>query len=540
MAATLTPPSTTSSPKRGLLGQRTPRVFHRPAGATDYSRGEKALDIAFMADATLLGWQEDVVREGMARDASGRWAAAEVGIEVSRQNGKTASIEVVELAWMITEPGVHILHTAHEFQTAMESMDRLHNLILSHPKLENQVLSVKTSNGKERIKLKNGSEIRYRTRTKSGGRGFSVDRLVIDEAMIWSKASQAAIRPLLTTAKDPQIWYLGSAADANVHEHCGKWASLRRAAMSEKPPARLLWMEWSAPEPPEPTGDELADALARTQWREDRENWAIANPSMGREVAPGHVLVTEEYIEEELEGFRNALDEWEIERLALGRWPADASAHEPIINADSWSDMTNLHPSLVGPVVIGLALSPDRRRWAIAAAQGTAEHRTHVEIGAFQPATHAELVEFVYLIVEAWDPAAVVIDSRSPAAVIESKLINAGIEPEMATTPQIARWSGGFLDDALAGLLSHTGQQPLTDAVATVAMKTLPQGDFTWVRAMDGSTAPIEATTLAHGGLVEFGGRAQVDRPLPSSGPKDTVRGLPRRSGELDVLTTAF
>lgn len=526
-------------PRLATLGHREPRIHCRPEGAVDFEFGEKALDIAWTAGATLLDWQADGIIEGTARTATGQWAAREVGWLVARQNGKTAGIEVVELAWMIEEPGIHILHTAHEFQTAIESMDRLQNLINAHPLLEDQVASIRIGNGKEWIRLKNGSEIRYRTRTKAGGRGFSVDRLVIDEAMIWSKASQAALRPLLTTARNLQIWYLGSAADADVHEHCGKWASLRRAAMSDRPPAGLLWREYSAPEPPEPTGDALVDEQAREAWRTDPENWAAANPSLGHEVEPGYALVTEEYIAGELDSFRNALEEWEIERLSVGRWPEDTAAHKPII--EGWADMTNRTPTLTGPICIGLELSPDRKRWALAAAQATTEGSTHVELGVFRAVTNDELVVLLTRVVEVWDPVAVVIDGRSPAAVIEAKLIAAGIEPEEATTPQMAAWSGGFLDDATAGLLSHTDQPGLTRAVEMVVMRTLPQGDFVWSRTDDGSTAPMIAATLAHGGLMTFGSLASTERALPSTGgASSTITTSRSRGADLDLLTASF
>ncbi|GAC71019.1 hypothetical protein GS4_47_00090 [Gordonia soli NBRC 108243] len=526
------------------LGHRQPRVHHQVAGAVDFERGEEALDIAWTAGATLLDWQCDVVRQGMARTETGRWAAREVGLLVARQNGKTASIEVVELAWMLKEPGVHILHTAHEFQTALESMGRLQGLINSHPLLEDQVDSIRIGNGKEWIRLKNGSEIRYRTRTKSGLRGFSVDRLVIDEAMIWSKASQAAIRPLLTTAKNLQIWYLGSAADAEVHEHCGKWASLRDAAMSANPPKNLLWMEWSAPEPPARTDDALADIEARAAWRADPNTWAAANPSLGHEVEPGYALVSHEYIEDELDSFRNALEEWEIERLSYGRWPSSHAAHEPIIKG--WSDMRNRSPRLTGPIAVGLELSPDRRRWVFAAAQRTDDGRTHVEVGWPESSpdgsglTNDQAVAFVVRMAEAWDPVAVVIDSRSPTAVIVPKLIAVGIEPEKATTPQMAAWSGGFLDDAVAGLLSHTDQPALTRAVETVVKRDLPQGDFVWTRTDDGSTAPMIAATLAHGGLVSFGYETATERALPSAGGRRSTPTTPTRSSDLDLLSIGF
>lgn len=356
----------TNSTPGALLGKQTPRVEWITPRAVDFSAGLDALDLADVAGRESLDWQAYAVRTGMAKAATGRWAAFEVGLEVSRQNGKNGCIEVVELGWMITEPGVSILHTAHEFQTAMESMDKLEALIRSHPLLENEVLQVRHGNGKEMIRLRNGSTIRFRTRTKSGGRGFSVDRLVIDEAMIWSPASQAAIMPLLTTAKNPQIWYLGSAADADVHEYCGKWASLRARALDPGDQA-LIWMEWSAPEPP-------TDPVARVEWRQDRENWAYANPSLG-------YLLTEQYVEDECAAFRKDIEKWEIERLSAGNWPREDRDRAAIIDPDVWDAMKSTDAQLVGSVALALDRTRDGSAWVLAAAKRTSDSRVHVEIG---------------------------------------------------------------------------------------------------------------------------------------------------------------
>ncbi|WP_156525587.1 MULTISPECIES: hypothetical protein [unclassified Gordonia (in: high G+C Gram-positive bacteria)] len=508
----------TSSKPAGLLGKQTPRVEWITPRAADFSAGLDALDLADVAGRDSLKWQQYAVRKGMAKQPSGSWAAFEVGVEVSRQNGKNGCIEVVELGWMITEPGVSILHTAHEFQTAMESMDKLEALIRSHPLLENEILQVRHGNGKEMIKLRNGSIIRFRTRTKSGGRGFSVDRLVIDEAMIWSPASQAAIMPLLTTAKNPQIWYLGSAADADVHEYCGKWASLRARALAGDDPA-LIWMEWSAPDPPD-------DPVARAEWRQNRENWAYANPSLG-------LLISEQYIEDECAAFRKDIEKWEIERLSAGKWPREGLNHSPVIDPEAWNAMTNQFPALVGSIGLALDRSPDGSVWVLAAAQHTADSRVHVEIGYCRSATLRGAAAYVSKVVAAWDPCVLVIDRKSAAAAVVPLLAEDGIEPELTGAPQMAVACQGFLDDAGDGQLSHSGQGVLSDAVADATKRIMPQGDFAWDRT-EGSVAPLVAVTLARWGLLTFGLDVAGPMVRPPMPVPESV------SADVDVLTAAF
>lgn len=446
-----------------------------------------ALDIADVAGRDSLLWQQNVIRNGMAKRADGRWAAYEVGVLVSRQNGKNGAIEVVELGWMMNEPGVSILHTAHEFQTALESLDKLEQLIRSHPLLENEIASVRHSNGKESILMKNGSIIRFRTRTKSGGRGFSVDRLVIDEAMIWSPASQAAIMPLLTTAQNPQIWYLGSAADAAEHEHCGKWSSLRDRALEGDDP-RLCWMEWSAPDPPE-------DISLRQEWREDRDHWASANPSMG-------YLLTEDYVIGEMNALRRDIDKWEIERLSAGRWPVEADdvVHVPVIDEELWESRADSAPRLVADCALGLDMAPDRSTVTISAVTRRADGGRHLEV-VFHGGGSG-VVDLVKRINAAQSPRTVVIARDSPAASLVPELEAAGVPVTLVSVAQMAQQCGAMVDDLEAGTLSHTGD-PLFDQALDVAVaKDVGKaGAWVWDRAGDEPVTQLTAGTLALVGI---------------------------------------
>lgn len=473
-------------------GKQTPRVSHfpRPDVPRDYTAGLDALECAKIAGRESLPWQEFVVTEGMAADDVGRWIAFEVCVLVARQNGKNGGIEVVELGWMINEPGISILHTAHEFSTALESMDKLESLIRSHPLLENEIAQVRRGNGKESIRLKNGSIIRFRTRTKSGGRGFSVDRLVIDEAMIWSPASQAAILPLLTTAPNPQIWYLGSAADEETHEYCGKWASLRSRALAGDDP-KLLWLEWSAPEPPE-------EPAARRAWREDRKNWAAANPSLD-------YLVTEEYIEDELAAFRRDLEKWEVERLSVGRWPPDITDVD-IFPLDKWEALGNKSPELasVYPKAVAVDRDPITKRWAVAGATHTTAGHAHIEIGYCQLAKATEVVEYLVQVVTEADPTVLVIDQRSPAAVLKPYLVEAGIEPVMTNTSELALACETIIEAVESGRATHSDQALLNESVTSAAKRPLPGDRFAWDRKPGGSIVQLMAATLAHWGLLTF------------------------------------
>ncbi|NEW27255.1 hypothetical protein [Nocardia cyriacigeorgica] len=481
----------TSWPADGLVGIQEPRVSWRPRTAVDYLAAEDAIDLADIAGRRLPPWQATVVRDGMARRADGKWAAFEVCVLCSRQNGKNGSLETVVLGWMLNEPGVQILYTAHEFATALKTMNKLMTLFNGCEMLQRELMprQPRQGNGRESITLRNGSAIYFRTRTKQGGRGGSFDRLIVDEAMICSPEALAALTPLLTTAANPQIWYLGSAADADSQEQCGQWSSLRARALG-KSEKRLLWLEWSAPEPPED-----ASPAERAAWRLDRANWAAANPSLG-------YLFDEEFIEGEMATFAAQLEKWEVERLSVGRWPRPSEEHEPVVPPTTWENMAELNVRVGGPIAIAVDMSEDLSTCAIGAATYTVDDRIRIEIG--HQGTTDGLVERIVDLVDRWDPCAVVINSSSTAASLVPKLRKAGIEPEITSGTQAADAAVGFVDDAIAGRLSHADDARLNDAVASAKKRPLGGGRFGWDYTA-GDVTRVQVVTLARWGLLTFG-----------------------------------
>lgn len=69
-----------------LLGIQTPRILYSPQGTTD--AGQDAIDLAEAFGLILDPWQRLVLLEALKEREDGMWAANEVGLMVSRQNGK--------------------------------------------------------------------------------------------------------------------------------------------------------------------------------------------------------------------------------------------------------------------------------------------------------------------------------------------------------------------------------------------------------------------------------------------------------------------
>jgi phage terminase large subunit-like protein len=70
-------------------------------------------------------WQEFVLAHALGERADGKWAAFEVGVMVSRQNGKGAILEARELAGLFLLGERLIIHSAHQFDTSLEAFRRL-------------------------------------------------------------------------------------------------------------------------------------------------------------------------------------------------------------------------------------------------------------------------------------------------------------------------------------------------------------------------------------------------------------------------------
>src|SRR6476620_8894888 len=220
------------------VGSQTPRILHLPAVEPKLgSVGREVVDLAAVANLHLDPWQVGVLDGGCQKmdkvvwnpfteRYEYKWAAYEVGVMISRQNGKGSILEARELAGMYLFGERLIIHSAHQFDTSREHFDRILGLIESTPSLDREVLRVGRSHGDEEIvlfhpnktkypreKKKPGTRLKFRTRTAGGGRGFTGDTLVFDEAMILDSGMVRALMPSLVARPNSQIWYMGSAGD---------------------------------------------------------------------------------------------------------------------------------------------------------------------------------------------------------------------------------------------------------------------------------------------------------------------------------------
>ena len=449
------------------VGAQTPRLSHVPT----FVRNDAAEDVIVMARLAgmpLDPWQEWVVRNSLGELDDNRWAAFEAALIVPRQCGKSALIEALILAALFVWQEQTVIYSAHLFATAQETFTRLRSLI-ENSELADEVAKVYTANGKESIILKNGCRVKFMARSRGGGRGFSGDRIIFDEAYDLAPASIGAMIPTLAARSmrgesNPQIWYASSAP----HVDSDVLHSIRKRAQSEAP-GRLFFAEWSA--------SENAGA-------DDVDAWYQANPALG-------IRISEDFVRDERAALMHSPQEFMRERLGI----VEAQDVGGVISLDAWQRLTDLTSTIDGPVTIALDVSPERDWATFAAAGRRADGHDHVEVVDRRPGT-GWVVDRAVELAARWS-CAIVLDPSSPAGGLMAALEAAGVEVREVSHRDHAQACGALVDAVRNESVRHLGQPSLTAALSGAAKR---QSGDVWLWSRSSShvdITPLVAVTLA-------------------------------------------
>jgi hypothetical protein len=472
------------------LGIQEPRILWVPRYKS--SLGEEAIEIAQSAGLVPDPWQEHVITNALGVRKDGKWAAFEVGLNVPRQNGKGGILEMRELAGIFLFGERLIIHSAHEFATANEAFRRMEYLLEEsglHRELKPRS-GISRSHGDEGFVFKSGQRIRYRTRTKGGGRGFTADCLILDEAMYIAEFAHGALLPTLSarseiTEHGVQVWYTGSAVDQQDNEDGVVFARIRERGIKGDDPS-LAYFEWSVDDTNE-KDEALLPEQVPTEVLEDEKEWARANPALG-------VRISSEHIGHE---FRSMdIRTFAVERLGIGDWPITDSSLLTVINMDLWKALTDADSKPLDPVCFAYDVSPSRTSGAIGVGGRREDGRIHVEIIEHGAGTGWIVPRLVELS-EKHSPFAIVCDGASPAAALIDELMEKDIEVEAKNANDQARACGVFYDLVDQEGLRHLGTAELVAALR--GAKQRPLGDaWAWSRKNSKvDITPLVAVTLA-------------------------------------------
>lgn len=465
----------------GLVGAQRPA--HSSCPPYTSSTGEEAIELAYLAGLELDDWQQWCLTEALGERPDGRWSSFGVGLIVPRQNGKGGLLEARELAGLFLLAERLIIHSAHQFDTSQEAFERLITLIENSPQLSKRLAKGQPtrSHGQEGIKLKTGERIRFRTRTKGGGRGFTADCLILDEAMILPDAFMGAVLPVLSARPNPQVWYTGSAVDQTIHEHGLVLARVRERGLEGADPS-LFFAEWSASDELDKVTPEMAG---------DPKCWARANPAYG-------IRISNEYIGNERREFSTNLRGFAVERLGVGDWPDTSLETDHVVPPEDWAACLDKTSRIDGSKVFVFDISPDRRG-CIAVAGLREDGLPHVEVVEHRAGT-GWMVDRLLELAKKHNPSAVACDAGGPAASLIPELEK---HPDDITLTELSarevvQACGLFFDAILEHRVRHGGQADLNDAVDGAAQRNL--GDaWAWSRKNSSvDISPLVSCTLAH------------------------------------------
>lgn len=469
------------------IGARQPRICVVPDG-DEHPRWNEVLELLERVRIRLDAWQMDVLHASMLRRAE-MWAAFTVAVCAPRQNGKNEILQARELAGALVLGEDLIIHSAHLADTCMEAFMRFDDLIDSSDWLIGQISRVGRTNGREAIYFKNGSRIRFRTRTRGGGRGFSGSPVIFDEPMFFPVISQNAILPVMSAQPDPQAWYTGSAVDQREHEDGVVFARVRERALGGVDD-RLAYFEWSLDAvAPDAVGDDVAGSVA---------SWLATNPALG-------IRITPEYIKAEREEL--TARGFAVERLGVGDWPdTDELAGSPI-DAEAWEEINRPLESAVGDVCLAFDVSPERTA-SIASVGVTAEGNLLLEILETGEGTDwvGDRLRGLY---EELEVVEVVCDGYGPAASIANQIDDAGLTVRRLDSGEHAQACGLLMDRIKAGTLRHLGQDELTIAVRGAKPRPLVDA-WAWSR----KNSKVDISPLVAGTLALW---SAVDREIENS-----------------------
>lgn len=460
-----------------------------PPGAEAASTDDGA-DCAALAAAyglALDDWQRGVVTDWLRTDAAHHLLATDAVVVLPRQNGKNAVVEATEL-FKTAVQGRRVLHTAHEVKTARRHFLRMQDYFDndSYPELKAAVKTIRQTNGQEAIVLKNGGSIEFIARSKSSGRGFTCDDLVLDEAQELTDEQLEALRPVISAAPsgDPQTIYMGTPTPPTSPGTV--LVRMYKAAHSDTPPKRLAWLEWAV--------DSVGDVS-------DRRRWRRVNPAIG-------TRLREETIEAEATSFSPE----SFARERLGWWDVHSDSDTDFPTTE-WNKCATETPASTGYVAYAVKYGFDGSHVSLAAClrPDDTDQQPHVELIDYRPtkAGAGWLVDFL----AGEDPAhggprwktslGITIDGRACSPVLVQALRDAGVYQRIIRTPnagQVGEACAAF-EQAITQKALTQYAQPIVDT-ATAYAKHRPigrSGLFGYEPSREAiDTDPLEAMALAY------------------------------------------
>ena len=460
-----------------MLGTRVPRLRSVP----DYvaTTGPEVAELCKLFGLILDPWQCDVIADSLGEGPDGLWAASQIALIVARQNGKSEVLIARMLAGLFLLDEEEIIYSAHRADTSMKIFQRFVKYLKRNKSVAQQIRSkkirVNNSHGQEGVTLASGQTVGFRTRAQEGGRGFSADCIFFDEAFELAEELQAAILPTLIARPNPQVWYVGTPVDQQVHRNGVVFSRIREKGLRGDP--TIAFLEWSV--------DRDIDKLDPVAL-DDRSNWAEANPSLGYQAN-----------EETIALARGSLKarKFATECLCIGDWPSTDESAYRVIDPTAWGEAEDTGSRVTGSQVYAIEVSQDRESAVIASGGLRPDGLTHLRIVEAHGGV-GWVIDWCQEMAKKQRRTRFVVDPRSPAGALLPDLAAAKVKVHELTTEQFVQATGGFLDAVRERNVKQVPHPRLEAAVESAAVRSLG-GAWAWDRKSVTDISALVAATVA-------------------------------------------
>lgn len=488
-----TPPSEFADDLLERYGLKCPPRWGTPRRPEFPSLGPKLWKVMTYLGAPPMPWQKYVSDVALEIDPeTGLFAHREVGISVSRQQGKTELTLGAQVHRAMAWKRQNIVYAAQTRGMARQRWEDEFWEKIAGSDLAKRA-RIRKSNGNEAILWPaTRSKMGITANTEKAGHGPPLDLGFIDEAFAHEDDRlEQAFSPAMLTRAMAQLWW----ASAGGTEKSA-WLNKKRAAGREL--IEGLWesgvhpsvayFEWFAPE---------------DMPRDDPATWRTTLPALGH-------TVTEAIIRSELE----KLDPAEFDRAYLNRTRKATPPEDPNVPKNAWPGLADAGSKAGPDMALAIDVSAARDYASIGVASMRPDGRTHVELVDRRAGTDWVVPALVKLRGLHNPVAVAVASSGSPAGALIDDLAAAGFtapadkahpmrgDLAVLRTNDVVEACGQFADAMNQGTAVHIDQEQLTAAVN--GARTRPSGDA-WAlhrRSSLVDISPLCAVVFARWALV--------------------------------------
>jgi len=476
---------------------------------------DEYVDLAKLAGFAPDPEQELVLGPMCAIDARSRPVGREVSIVAPRQNIKTGLFKIGALGDSFLMGVPLVVWSAHEYDTAHMAFVDLCELIESTTELDSRVKRILTGNGKESIELLNGSLIKFKARTKKGGRGLAGQRVTLDEAFALLPAHMASLLFIISAqaATGAQLRYGSSAclADSEVLR-----SIVERGRVGSP---RLIHAEWCDETP---CADDKCTHLYDARLGRgpegcalDRvEGWRKSNSQAGRRIEL-------ETIDSERRALARIPLEFARERLG---WHDEPGELEHLFGAVKWANcyVKGVRKPPTEGMALAVAVALDRSASCITSATPLPGRKlvgvVHHQYGTAGLIAEAKRLQDKYdcpLVVDDHGPAADLIGNRDqgkaskrgkvwaarPSALKPvdqaSTLLEAGVAVTVAETSDVLDAFAAFYDAVQVQGIAHNNHPELEAAIKGGTPRMVGDRKAIGRKQSGVDVSPVEGVVLA-------------------------------------------